>query len=115
MNILPKIKPVKLLSEDPARNCDKTDKTYERNGFHVSISCGKGTNGTNHVEINIYLHRDIKKYLFQYYLPSAIIVFVSQTSFVIPLSAIPGRISLVVTQFLALTNIFINEQVIIIR
>ena len=39
------------------------------------------------------------------------IVTISQTSFVIPLSALARRIGLVITQFLALTNIFINEQV----
>ena len=65
--------------------------------------------------VDFFVDRSITKYLCQYYLPSAIIVFVSQISFVIPISALPGRIGLVVNQFLALTNIFINELVIIIQ
>ena len=32
-------------------------------------------------------------------------------SFIIPLSSIPGRVALVVTQFLTLTNIFIHSTV----
>ena len=39
------------------------------------------------------------------------IVVVAQISFIIPMSAIPGRVALVVTQFLTLTNIFIHEMV----
>ena len=60
---------------------------------------------------NITLTRIFKPYLYQYYFPSVAIVIVSLISFIIPLSAIPGRIVLVVTQFLTLTNIFIHQTV----
>ena len=60
---------------------------------------------------NITLKRIIQPYLYQYYFPSIAIVIVSFISFIIPLSAIPGRIVLVVTQFLTLTNIFIHQMV----
>ena len=60
---------------------------------------------------NITLKRKIEPYLYQYYFPSIAIVIVSFISFIIPLSAIPGRIVLVVTQFLTLTNIFIHQMV----
>ena len=60
---------------------------------------------------NIELRRLVQPYLFQYYFPSAAIVVVSQISYVIPLSSIPGRVGLVVTQFLTLTNVFIHQMV----
>ena len=60
---------------------------------------------------NITLKRIIQPYLYQYYFPSIAIVIVSFISFIIPLSAIPGRIVLVVTQFLTLTNLFIHQMV----
>ena len=63
------------------------------------------------VGFNVTLVRIIQPYLYQYYFPSIAIVVVSQISFMIPLSATPGRIALVVTQFLTLTNIFIHQMV----
>ena len=93
--------------DDPYGICNKSNELYEQNGFHVSAACPNGSNAG----VDFYFKRDFNTYLLQHYLPSAIIVLVSQSSFVIPLSATPGRISLVVTLFLALTNIFINEQV----
>ena len=106
--------PLVLLIVDPHKICRNQEKTYERNGFLVSAACFTETKEQYRVGFHFFLDRVITKYLCQYYLPSAIIVFVSQISFVIPISALPGRIGLVVTQFLALTNIFINEQVILI-
>ena len=61
--------------------------------------------------MNIDMKRQAGPYLYQYYLPCFIIVITSFFGFIIPLSAIPGRIALVVTQFLTLTNIFIHEMV----
>ena len=55
--------------------------------------------------------RHVSMYILQYYLPSISIVMASSISFIIPLSAIPGRVALVVTQFLTLTNIFIHQMV----
>ena len=59
----------------------------------------------------IKLERIIQPYLLQYYIPCATIVLVSMISFLIPLTAIPGRVALVVTLFLTLTNIFTAEMV----
>ena len=59
----------------------------------------------------IKLKRQPAKYLFQYYIPCITIVVASTLSFIIPPSAAPGRIALVVTQFLTLTNIFIYQMV----
>ena len=63
------------------------------------------------VDHYITLQRQAPKYFYQYYIPCITIVVASSFSFIIPLSAIPGRVALVVTQFLTLTNIFINQMV----
>ena len=63
------------------------------------------------MKVDIVLERQVSKYVFQYYIPCITIVIATSFSFIIPLSAIPGRIALIVTQFLTLTNIFINQMV----
>ena len=60
---------------------------------------------------DVHVKRHLSPYIFQYYLPAITIVIASSVSFIIPLSAIPGRVALVVTQFLTLTNIFIHQMV----
>ena len=85
-------------------------------GFDVIIrqtGSRSENNGTwsGDVGLNITLKRVVQRYLYEYYFPCIAIVIVSQISFIIPLSAIPGRVALVVTQFLTLTNIFIHQMV----
>ena len=48
------------------------------------------------------------KYLFNFYLPSGLFVIVSWSSFLIPPEIVPGRMTLLVTLFLVLINIFNN-------
>ena len=60
---------------------------------------------------DIKIDRVTSKYLFQYYVPCVTIVMTSTLSFIVPSTASPGRIALVVTQFLTLTNIFIYQKV----
>ena len=60
---------------------------------------------------DIESERQPEKYIYQYYIPCSLIVIASSCSFIIPLSAIPGRVALVVTQFLTLINIFMNIMV----
>ena len=86
------------------------------NGFEVTITRAEtlyleGTNGVECIGFNITLDRVVRVYLFQYYFPSIAIVVVSLISFIIPVSATPGRVALMVTQFLTLTNIFIHLMV----
>ena len=93
---------------------------YNRNGFYITISYTGAlvqfdepfqdiTNNT--FGFDITLERMVQPFLYQYYLPCMAIVLVSQISFIIPLTSIPGRVALVVTQFLTLTNIFIHQTV----
>ena len=51
-------------------------------------------------------------FVMKYYLPCAVIVVVSQISFVIPPESTPARVGLLVTLFLCMTNIFASHQVI---
>ena len=55
--------------------------------------------------------RKIDAYIYQFYVPCIFIVTMSFSSFIIPVTAIPGRIAVIVTQFLTLTNIFIHALV----
>ena len=64
-----------------------------------------------YIGFRISLKHEVRKYIYQYYLPCFAIVMTSSFSFIIPLSAIPGRVSLIVTLFLTLTNIFIVQMV----
>lgn len=61
--------------------------------------------------INITFERRLEKYVYEYYLPCILIVLASILSFIIPLSALPARVGLVVTLFLTLINIFIHQRV----
>ena len=108
---------LKKLLYDP-KNIFHSTKQYETSGFRVTIEfVGNDHGETNRVNttdllgIEVTLDRVIAPYLFEYYLPCMAIVIVSFISFIVPLSALPGRIALVVTQFLTLTNIFIHQMV----
>ena len=96
------------------------DWNYEVSGFEAKIvPVGNIVDPSTELQLsnasdfgfNIELTRIFRPYLFQYYLPTAAIVIVSHISFMIPLSSIPGRVALMVTQFLTLTNIFILNVV----
>ena len=86
------------------------DITIQPIGNLIGLS-SEWQNLTAEFGFDIKLRRVVEPYLFQYYFPSAAIVVVSHISFIIPLSSIPGRVGLVVTQFLTLTNIFIHQMV----
>ena len=92
-------------------------KYTEMEGFRITTTFA----GTRHFEIDSFpnsafgfdlkIKRIIQPYVMQYYAPCFAIVMVSGLSFVVPLSATPGRIGLVVTQFLTLTTIYIHQKV----
>ena len=56
------------------------------------------------IEITFTRHK--LKYLYVYYLPSGLFVVVSWASFLIPPEIVPGRMAMLITLFLVLTNIF---------
>ena len=59
----------------------------------------------------IQMNRRLQPFVMECFLPSICIVIVAHISFIIPLDSSPGRIALLVTQFLTLTNICIYQQV----
>lgn len=59
----------------------------------------------------IKMRRLLQPFIMECYLPCVAIVIVAQISFLIPLDSVPGRVALLVTQFLTLTNICIHQQV----
>ena len=61
--------------------------------------------------IDLEMKRQTGMYFYQYFIPVMAIVTISFFSFIIPLSTLPARVAIVVTQFLTLTNIFIHEMV----
>ena len=69
------------------------------------------TNGLQTVGLDIKLSRVIHPFMMKYYMPCNLIIVVSQCSFIIPLTALPGRVALIVTQFLTLTSIFLQQMV----
>ena len=93
---------------DPTYQTLYSTKHYKAHGFDVTISFH---NESNEIGFDIELTRIVLPYILQYYLPCCCIVMVSFISFIVPLSALPGRVGLMVTQFLTLTNIFIHQMV----
>ena len=82
--------------------------------FEVSMSFfDQGTcHGNNIVGITVEMKRVTTSFILKYYIPCMAIVLVSVIGFVFPISAIPGRTALLVTQFLTLINLFISQMVI---
>ena len=94
-------------------NISHGEVTYETKTFETSITFfdEKLNNGNNTVGMKIKLSRIVNSFILKYYIPCMAIVLISELSFVIPLTAIPGRVALLVTQFLTLINLFIYQQV----
>ena len=100
----------------PSLNLDNVK--YQAGGFQINISptvdqsnITLADDAKNSIGFNITLRRIYQPYIYQYYLPCISIVLVSHVSLIIPISAVSGRVGLVVTQFLTLTNIFIQLMV----
>ena len=88
-------------------------KQIYQSGFYITVTWhGTVINGkSSYVRFDLKLARILSTFIFQYYLPSMAIVCVSHVSFIIPPSVAPGRIGLLATLFLTLTNLFIHHMV----
>ena len=90
------------------------NSTYTASNFHISTKFfddQRHAFGNNTIGIHFMMTHSTVPYAVKYYIPCNAIVIISMISFTIPLSAIPGRVALLVTQFLTLTNLFIYEMV----
>ena len=63
------------------------------------------------IGFQIQMKRLMTPFLLKYYIPCVAIVVVSEIGFMVPLTAIPGRVALLVTNFLTLINLFIYQMV----
>ena len=97
----------------PGENTHFTKAKFSKRGFTITTNLEEGMNiaHESYLGIKFKVQRSLSTSALQYYLPSAAIVLVSHISFIIPLSAIPGRIGLLATLFLTLINLFINHMV----
>ena len=104
---------VDFVLHDPDNNYHNTT-SYTVANFNMTIDFFDGEECTNGelIGLKIQMDRIIAPFVYEYYLPCIAIVLVSGISFVIPLTAIPGRVALLVTVFLTLTNLFIHQTVI---
>ncbi len=80
-----------------AKNLDESKLIHidENSGYNYSIA-----------GFTVDFSRHSKSFVFKYYLPSCSMVVISWISFLIPPTAIPGRVALLVTIFLVLTTYF---------
>ena len=108
---------LKLLHRLEQKNVAFT--TLEKDGFEISSVLVEGNDLSHHnlsyCGFNVTMRRILMPYLFHYYLPSAAIVFLSQISFIMPPSSIPGRIGLLAVLLLTLLDIFMNHVVSIVN
>ena len=66
-----------------------------------------------HVIFDVAMKRQYQALFLHYYAPCIAVVLITHTSFIISPDCIPGRISLLIVQFLTLVNMFIDQQVIL--
>ena len=97
-------------TDDAHRN----DMIYSTSNFDVSstvFDSKRHNSGSNTIGITVELTHSVTPYFFKYYIPSMAIVTISMMGFTMPLTSLPERIALLVTQFLTLTELFIHEMV----
>ena len=106
---------VSLFSPPKPPNLDKDQMTAK--GFILetdnvtTIAYNPLYGRTTPFGFRVSLTRQLEPYIYQYYIPCAVIVFTSFFSFIISFTSIPARVSLIVTLFLTLTNMFLQEMV----
>ena len=83
---------------------------YDAAGFEISTKF-PNSSMENQIDVEIHMQRLFQPFFFKFYMPSILIVCISGTGFLFPLNVLPGRISLEVTQFLTLANLFIYQMV----
>ena len=88
------------------------EKSYKAAGFQLLISFLEKMNhaGGNTIGISVKMNRDLTSFIMTYYIPCMSIVVSCALGFVIP-DYPEGRISLMVTLFLTLMTLFINQMV----
>ena len=100
---------------DPENKNHRSETSLDRLGFDITTNfvetSASENSGAFEVGFDMILERIYRPFIYQYYIPSFTIVCVSTFSFIVPLTAIPGRISLAVTNLLCLITMYINQMV----
>ena len=105
---------MKLILRDKI-NPEFNDELYHAVDFEVKASIvGQNNlgNETQSIGLDIKLTRAMRPFMMKYYLPCITIIILSQCSFAIPITGLPGRVGLIATQFFTLTSIFLQQMVI---
>ena len=94
----------------------ETEKNVLLDEFDIDVVFTPRQNSSG-ISSTFILRRNIFPYIIKYYLPSAAIIIMSSLSFLVTKhsSAIIGRMAMVVTLILTLTNILIAQQVYILQ
>ena len=87
-----------------------TNNNSNTDDYVIDVTFKENSNGTG-IHSIIKMKRCVLPFIIKYYLPCIAILCVSSISFLISLRSVPGRVALLVTQFLTLTNILIAQQV----
>ena len=87
-----------------------TDNNLNIDDFRIKVIFQDNSSPTG-IKMLIELERRLLPFILKYYLPAMAIAVVSLVNYLIPIDCMPARVSLLVTQFLTLTNILIYQQV----
>ena len=87
-----------------------TNNNLNIDDFRIKVIFQDNSSPTG-IKVLIELERRLLPFILKYYLPAMAIAVVSLVNYLIPVDCMPARVSLLVTQFLTLTNILIYQQV----
>ena len=73
---------------------------------HLATTCSTLTGNYSVTGFELTLSRKMAFYIITYYFPTGMFVIVSWISFLVPPESVPGRMTILVTVFLCLVNIF---------
>ena len=87
-----------------------TNNNLNIDDFRIKVIFQDNSSPTG-IKVLIELERRLLPFILKYYLPAMASAVVSLVNYLIPVDCMPARVSLLVTQFLTLTNILIYQQV----
>ena len=87
-----------------------TNNNLNIDDFRINVIFQDNSSPTG-IKVLIELERRLLPFILKYYLPVMASAVVSLVNYLIPVDCMPARVSLLVTQFLTLTNILIYQQV----
>ena len=85
--------------------------TQNTDAFDLDMINLRNEDNQTEFGFTIRMKRRLQPYIMEFYIPSITIVLIAQVSFILSLESIPGRVGLLITLFLTLTNICIHQQV----